>query len=374
MPKPPRKAQPGRPRPQPAGRPRPAGPGGGKATGSKKPFNRPPGAGNKPRGSSEVKPAKPPADGAKPQPRAPRPEAPKGRPPARKAVRPGPPKAGSATERGRARPAGRPGEGSGPGRPPGFKAKPGGKPGPRSAGAGDKKRSGYRPRPIHNKRPEGNGARLTADQVRDLPRQWVREIEQTARESMGPAVAAAVAAALEAFAGGDFEAAAKLAAQAKADAPRSAMIQEVLGLSLYHLGRWKQALTELMSYRRISGLLDQNHVIADCYRALDRPEKASEICAEVTKTDVAEEVWAETMIVAAGALADRSDLGRALRTLARAELNPAAVEPFHLRLWYVRADLLERIGRADEAAQMWERIVAEDPDFFDAEERMQASR
>lgn len=191
---------------------------------------------------------------------------------------------------------------------------------------------------------------------------------------MGPAVASAVAAALEAFAEENFEAAARSAAQAKSNAPRSAMVQEILGLSLYHLGSWKEALTELMSYRRISGSRDQNHVIADCYRALDRPEKASEICAEVNQTEVSAEIWAETMIVAAGALADRGELGRALRTLARAELDPAAVEPHHLRLWYVRADLLEKLGREAEAGQMWQRIVAEDPDFFDAEERMQASR
>ncbi|MBW3590829.1 MAG: MFS transporter, partial [Actinobacteria bacterium] len=156
---------------------------------------------------------------------------------------------------------------------------------------------------------------MTSEQAGELPRQWVREIEQTSRESMGPAVASAVAAALEAFAEENFEAAARSAAQAKANAPRSAMVQEILGLSLYHLGSWKEALTELMSYRRISGGRDQNHVIADCYRALDRPEKANEICAEVSQTEVSAEVWAETMIVAAGALADRLDRRRVMRNV-----------------------------------------------------------
>jgi predicted RNA polymerase sigma factor len=60
----------------------------------------------------------------------------------------------------------------------------------------------------------------------------------------------------------------------------------------------------------------------------------------------------------------------ALAMLNRADLNPDQVEGYHLRLWYVLADLLERSGRRREAAERWARIVAEDPDFFDAQRRM----
>lgn len=373
MPKPPHKPQPHKPRSGSAGSGRRANQPGGKPSGHKKPFNRPAGARSDLKGTSETKPSKvkPPTEaGAEGNPPPSRPSGAKRNPPPRRPVQAGPRKTASGKDR--PRPERSPGKRSGAGRPARFDAKPGSRSDP--GGAGGAKRSGYRPRPIQSKRPEANGTRLTSEQAAELPRQWVREIEQTSRESMGPAVASAVAAALEAFAEENFEAAARSAAQAKSNAPRSAMVQEILGLSLYHLGSWKEALTELMSYRRISGSRDQNHVIADCYRALDRPEKASEICAEVNQTEVSAEIWAETMIVAAGALADRGELGRALRTLARAELDPAAVEPHHLRLWYVRADLLEKLGREAEAGQMWQRIVAEDPDFFDAEERMQASR
>lgn len=201
----------------------------------------------------------------------------------------------------------------------------------------------------------------------------MREIEQTAQEATGPAVAGAVSRALQAFADGDFHGALKAAVEAKRGAPRSAMILELLGLSAYHLGWWKEALGELMAYRRITGAHNQNHIIADCFRALGRPEKASEICGEVNRAEVTPEVWAETMIVAAGALADRGALERALRTLARADLNPAVVEPYHLRLWYVRADLLERMGRPDEARELWGKIVAEDAEFFDAQQRLEAT-
>lgn len=367
MPKPPRKPQPGRTRSP--GKGRPAGPPAGK---SRHPGNRagkPAGARTEFRGKAEAGPGE-----HKPQESEPAKQGnghgkAKGSFKPRKQARPGAGKAGPGTQGSRPHSGGKRGQDASPGsRPPRSKPQAASKP------AQGERRPGPRSRPIQSKRPEANGTRLTADQARDLPRQWIREIEQTSREATGPAVATAVAEALEALADENFEAAAKSAAQAKSNAPRSAMIQEIYGLSLYHLGRWKEALTELMSYRRISGARDQNHVIADCYRALDRPEKASEICAEVDKGDVPPDVWAETMIVAAGALADRGDLGRALRTLARAELEPAAVEPFHLRLWYVRADLLEKMGRDADAMQLWQRIVAEDPEFFDAEERLQSSR
>ena len=43
------------------------------------------------------------------------------------------------------------------------------------------------------------------------------------------------------------------AAKAKALAPRSASVREVLGLALYRLGRYRDALRELQAYRRMTG-------------------------------------------------------------------------------------------------------------------------
>ncbi|HEX2052475.1 MAG TPA: tetratricopeptide repeat protein, partial [Actinomycetota bacterium] len=164
--------------------------------------------------------------------------------------------------------------------------------------------------------------------------------------------------------------AAERASEAKKNAPRSPRICELLGLSLYHAGRWKEALSELLTYRRLTSSVEQNHVIADLYRALGRPDRALEVTAEVSPNDVSPEVWVETMIVAAGALADKEQYSRAITMLARADPGSGAVEPYFLRHWYARADLLEKAGRRDEARNLWRRIVAEDPDFFDAEERL----
>ena len=222
---------------------------------------------------------------------------------------------------------------------------------------------------VSQARPEPK-RRLAADETFGLPKPWIVEIQELSRPGTGPKVAELISKALEQFAEEDYEGAARLAAEAKASALRSPRISELLGLSLYHLGKWKEALSELLAFRRLTNSVEQNHVIADVYRALGRPDRALETTAEVSQGDVEPEVWVETMIVAAGALGDKGDFNRAITMLARADPGTGPVEPYFLRHWYARADLLERAGRREEARNLWRRIVAEDPEFFDAEERL----
>src|SRR5439155_466722 len=66
------------------------------------------------------------------------------------------------------------------------------------------------------------------------------------------------------------------ALEAKELAPRSGAVREVLGMALYRAGRFQEALRELQAYRRLTGRLDQNHLIADSHRALGAPDKALE--------------------------------------------------------------------------------------------------
>ncbi|MGQ0678524.1 MAG: hypothetical protein ACT4OM_02505 [Actinomycetota bacterium] len=198
----------------------------------------------------------------------------------------------------------------------------------------------------------------------------MREIQGTAREGEGPKVAELISQALESFGEQNFERTAALAAQAKLLAPRSICTIELLGLALYYLGRWKDALRELLTYRRLTASLEQNHLIADCYRALQRPDRALEVCSEVRREATELQVWTEIMLVAAGALSDQGDLPGALAMLRRADQGAATVEEHHLRLWYFTADLLQRSERRREAAALWQRIAAEDPDFFDVQDRL----
>lgn len=179
-----------------------------------------------------------------------------------------------------------------------------------------------------------------------------------------------VSKAIKALSSGDFERAVSLAREAKTVAPRSGRVRELLGLASYCLGNWQEALRELLAYRRFTGLLEENHVIADCYRALGHPERALAVCAEISPRSVSPTVWAETVIIAASTLAEQGELSRALAELKKAELEPREVQDYHLRLWYVLADTLERAERREEARSVWERIYADEPEFFDVADRL----
>jgi tetratricopeptide (TPR) repeat protein len=182
-----------------------------------------------------------------------------------------------------------------------------------------------------------------------------------------------VSRAIKALDSGDFERAVALAREAKGMAPRSGRVRELLGLAAYRSGNWQEALRELLAYRRFTGLLEETHVIADCYRALGHPDRALAVCSEITPGAVSPTVWAETVIVAASTLAEQGDFDRALTELKKADLEPREVQGYHLRLWYVLADILERAGRPDDARPVWERIYADEPDFFDVADRLKGA-
>ncbi len=175
--------------------------------------------------------------------------------------------------------------------------------------------------------------------------------------------------AVAAYAAGDHEEAVRLGDQAKQMALRSPAVREFLGLTYYDAGRWKEAITELAAFRRISGSTDQNPVIADCYRAVGKPDKAVQVCDEVTR-QAPPEIYFEAQIVAAGALADQRRLADAIDRLEALELDPAVAAEHHIRAWYALADLLERKGRYTQARTWFSAVAAADPELTDAPERV----
>jgi tetratricopeptide (TPR) repeat protein len=161
------------------------------------------------------------------------------------------------------------------------------------------------------------------------------------------------------------------AEEAKALAPRSGAVREVLGISLYQSERYREALRELQAYRRITGRADQNHLIADSHRALGSPEKAVEMAQEALRIRaVPEEARAEAAVVGASALADAGRFDEALALLRSFPTKEQAVRSFDIRVWYVAGDILERAGRKREAAAEFRKIVRHDPGAFDAAERL----
>jgi tetratricopeptide (TPR) repeat protein len=221
-------------------------------------------------------------------------------------------------------------------------------------------------RPRAGARPRGTPSRSS-----DLPRDVLDEVRRATRPSAQRDAIARLARAIELLQRGDAGAATLEAEKARAISPRSASVREVLGLAWYGQGRFQDAVKELKAYRRISGRNDQNHVIADSLRGIGRPLEAIPLADEALRDrHVTNEVKAEAVIVAASALADEGRFAEALAFLGRARTRADVAEPYTLRLWYVKGDVLERAGRRADAAAEFRKVVRHDASAFDAAERL----
>jgi tetratricopeptide (TPR) repeat protein len=209
----------------------------------------------------------------------------------------------------------------------------------------------------------GDRPRLPTDVYRDLKAATGGDVESLAADYSDAGVA------LEA---GDTAHAITLLRRAKQRASRSAVVREALGIALYLDGQFREAGRELAAYRRISGRLDQNHLLADAARANGQLDKAESLVAEMMRADVPADRIAEGLLVIAGARADQGDPRSALAALHRIDLSPRDVQPYHLRLWYLAGSLHEQLGERDEAASLFNAIATFDPEFLDAAERAAA--
>jgi tetratricopeptide (TPR) repeat protein len=162
------------------------------------------------------------------------------------------------------------------------------------------------------------------------------------------------------------------AGQAKALAPRSGAIREILGIALYRAERYRDALRELQAYRRLTGRTDQNHLMADAYRALGAPQKGLPLIQEAMRSTAPDEVRSEAAIVGASALADAGKYAEALSILRSYRARDSITRGHDLRRWYVAGDILERAGKRQEAAQEFRRVIRHDSAAFDAAERLAA--
>lgn len=217
-----------------------------------------------------------------------------------------------------------------------------------------------RPRPVEE-RPEKPRA--------ELSKAVLQELHATARPGKGEILVKVFSEAAAAYMEEDYDEAIRLGEQAKHIALRSAAARELLGLAYYRVGKWSEAAKELTTFRRISGSTEENPVIADAYRAMGKPDKAVEICAEIDRKAVEPAVYYEGVIVAAGALADQDRLEDGIALLERLDLRPEVAAEHHLRAWYALADLLERKGRFTQAREWFEAVAAADAELTDAPER-----
>jgi tetratricopeptide (TPR) repeat protein len=219
--------------------------------------------------------------------------------------------------------------------------------------------------------PRGASASRGTTKQTALPRDVVDEVRHSTKPAAQKDALARLGRAIELLERDDAKAALAEAEKAKRLAPRSASVREVLGLAYYGQARWHDALTELKAYKRMTGRNDENHLIADSLRGLGRPREAVPLAEEAIRDRrVANEVKAEAVVVAAAALADERRFTEALAILGRARTKADVAEPYTLRLWYVRADILERAGRKREAAEEFRKIFRHDASAFDVAERL----
>jgi tetratricopeptide (TPR) repeat protein len=152
-------------------------------------------------------------------------------------------------------------------------------------------------------------------------------------------------------------------------AARVAAVREAVGLAAYGAGQWQTAIGELRAYHRLSGRQTHVAVLADCERALGRPERAIDMFRAVERDQLSAEEWAELLIVAAGARADLAQRDAAVAMLQVREL--ASEEPWVARLRYAYADALLAVGRREEAREWFARAAEVDEDArTDAAERL----
>ncbi|MFB9908320.1 hypothetical protein [Allokutzneria oryzae] len=166
----------------------------------------------------------------------------------------------------------------------------------------------------------------------------------------------------------DPEKALEHARYARSKAGRVALVREAAGLAAYHAGEWAEAIAELRASRRMGGGPGHLAILADCERALGRPERALEFARSPEAAQLTPDQAVELRIVIAGARRDLGQLDASVVALQGSDLDAKRRDPWSARLFYAYADNLAAAGRTEEAVQ-WFINAAE----ADVEEETDAS-
>ena len=230
-------------------------------------------------------------------------------------------------------------------------------------------------RDIREPLPPGVGPRIdepTPPEVdrNDIPRSIKAELKSLPKD-LAEVVAAHLMAAIELIEI-DPELAYAHAEAAKRRAARLSIAREALAETAYAAGRYDVALAEFRALRRMTGSPDYLAVLADCERALGKPEAALRLVKEGEEAVTDPALLIELRIVQAGARADLGQRAEALRLLADQIESPRGLvpKPSQARLRYAYAALLLEQGDTD-AAQQWFTAAARiDPEGTDALDRL----
>lgn len=248
-------------------------------------------------------------------------------------------------------------------------AKDRGRPAAKDKGAGHKPpATGQKPPP-----PGGRPGRASSGpgmRAKKLPAEVVAEVAGAVPADRAPKVQARLGEAVKAYERDRYLDAVAILRPLADKAPDAAAVRELLGLTYYRLGRWRQAIKELEAFRLLTHSYDQHPTLADCHRALGQYAEVDELYRDLAEASPDAGVVAEGRIVAAGALADRGRLRDAIKLLEQGKLSAKKPRSHHLRLWYALADLYERAGEVPKARSLFERLAEHDPELYDVATRL----
>lgn len=176
---------------------------------------------------------------------------------------------------------------------------------------------------------------------------------------------------------------------------RIAAVREAAGIAAYRAGAWQEALAELRTAHRMYGDPVLIPMLADCERALGRPERALELLTGAPVRDLAGDAGIERVLVEAGARRDLDQVEAARFILEQAiaaeipasdrtrdghgvcpaaALGAARADSAVPRLWYAYADTLAVLGRSDAAREWFAAVATADADeTTDATDRAAAA-
>jgi tetratricopeptide (TPR) repeat protein len=194
---------------------------------------------------------------------------------------------------------------------------------------------------------------------RELDPRLRREVTE-ALGDWGEEVCRRLVAAFVALDEGDAPGAAAHAEVARRRGSRLAVVREATGVVAYRLGDYERALRDLQAARRIGGATASSAVLADCERALGRPERALEVLGATSTAGLDPAELVEMLVVGAGARRDLGQADAAAATLRTSLLERSSSEPWQERLWFAYGEALVAAGREEEGRR-WLRRAASHP-------------
>ncbi|MGA3150924.1 MAG: hypothetical protein ACLPN6_18945 [Streptosporangiaceae bacterium] len=145
-------------------------------------------------------------------------------------------------------------------------------------------------------------------------------------------------------------------------AARVGIVRETCAIAAYQAGNWTAALAEFRAARRLTGRASYLPLMADCERALGRPDRALDIVTGPEARAADRPTQLELKIVESGIRRDQGLPEAAVVALQVPELSDRRSRPGSARLLYAYADALLDAGREEDAREWFGKAAAADSD------------